>query len=46
MDDTTPCFDLNDFPHFQGVDLTLWVQLAVVALLLLGAGALTWGLAG
>ena len=40
MDDTDHCFD--DFPFFQGVDLTLWVQL-VLALVLVGG--LVWGLA-
>ena len=42
MDDTDHCFD--EFPYFQGVDLTLWTQIAVLALLVLGGG-LWWGLA-
>ena len=39
MDDTDCCFDLDDFPYFQGVDLTLWLQivLGVIALALGGA---------
>ena len=41
MDDTNDCFD--DFPYFQGVDLTLWLQLLLAALLVLGGG-LVWGL--
>jgi hypothetical protein len=42
MDDTDHCFE--DFPYFQGVDLTLWFQLLLAALLVL-AGGLVWGLA-
>jgi len=39
MDDTDRCFDLDHFPHLQGVDLTLWLQIVigVIALALGGA---------
>jgi hypothetical protein len=46
MEDTSTCFDLDDFPYFQGVDLTLWVQLVLSVLVAVAGGALLWSLAG
>ena len=38
MDDNDNCFDLDNFPHLPGVDLTLWLQI-VISVIVLGLGA-------
>jgi hypothetical protein len=40
MDDHDTCWNLDDFPFFPGVDLTLWLQIVLATLVVAGAGAL------